>query len=94
MQVDTMEDAAAINGYLNNVHEMVSEAYAKQNIDGIKEQPERLRCTTLSEDARKGDTRGKVHSADICRIGEMGLYDQPDFVPSQGGGGRSCPECL
>ena len=66
--MDTMEDAKAINGYLNKVHEAVSEVYIKQNIDGIREQPERLQSTTLSEDARKGDKRAKVHSADICWI--------------------------
>ena len=57
--MDTMEDAKASNGYLNKVHEMVSEVYAKQNIDEVEEQPERLRSTTLNEEQESGSPLGR-----------------------------------
>ena len=73
MHVETMEDEKEIHGYLNKVHEMVSELYAKQHGDGVREKTESLRSTMLSEEARKGDKR-EVRSTDICRIGEIVLF--------------------
>ena len=70
MQTDTMEDAKTVTDYLNHVHALVSEVHSKQDVDETGKQPEGMRrSTTLGEDARKGDKRAQVHSADQCQIG-------------------------
>ena len=67
-----MKDAQAIETYLTQVHNMVTELHQRQEA-ASSSSPITPRVTKLLAAARRGDTKVEVESPEACRIGEVVL---------------------
>ena len=72
MQEDSIEDAKAVKSYLGEVHEMVTSIHKRHDSSPAK-------GSTLASAACKRDIKAEVHTADICRVGEMVLVREVSF---------------
>ena len=63
MQVDAVEDAKAIRNYSNEVHEVVTELYDRQDVSPARVVRRSQGWTTLRADARKGDIKIEIIKA-------------------------------
>ena len=68
-QEDSVKDAQAMEAYLTQVHNMVTELHQRQE-SAPSSSPMRPRMTKLSAAARRGDTKVEVHWLEVCRVGE------------------------
>ena len=69
MREDSVEDAKAINSYLDQAHEMVTDLHRRQ--DSSSSTSAQKRPSTLSMVARKGDMKVEVRTPEVCRVGEI-----------------------
>ena len=71
-QGDGVKDAQAIETYLTQVHNLVTELHQRQESTSSSSSM-RPRKTKLSVAARRGDMKVELQSPEVCRIGEVVL---------------------
>ena len=72
LQEDSVKDAQAIETYLTQVHDMVTELHQRQE-SASSSSWKGPQMTRLSAAAQQGDIKVEVHSPEVRRIGEVVL---------------------